>query len=550
MIASSPNVRRGAGGIAAVIMLVFVQLLIVGAILTGTRDSSMSKVRLDTTQAFYATESGMNMSVREVIRNVDEDLDGGVGTISNDGNANNDPTLLGARFAVEGAVAGTDRTFTSNGRAGLARRKSSTIVDGVTDTLAQTVMAGFGRDSNNQPRYSTWNGTSWTTSSALSTVNAEPKWVRMKICPTRNETCMIIETEADRVYVFFYNGTTWGTPYLLSSDTGGTYDRPEDLAYEQLSSQAVCVYWKGTSGTFGYRRYNGITFLPEQTISSPFTTEADFVSLYPRPASNQIVLLTADGIAGSKLSASLWNGGTWGAWSTMTATLETNNEECYSMAFESLSGRGMAVYFELLQAAPRYRTLTGTTWSSQSTMPTVGATGRWLRVAASPTSNDILFAALDSSNDLNVNRWNGSAWGTNTELEANCVASDRRTFDIIYERSTGKGLLVYSESGVNAFRYRTWNGSTWSSEMSGPNLGSVPQIITLARGIGNSEVVVACSDASRRLHLVRWNGTSMSTNTIIENTLSGSAAYYSFAVPEPSVAPYQPRVESFTEVMP
>jgi hypothetical protein len=372
----------------------------------------------------------------------------------------------------------------------------------------------------------------------------------MKICPTRNETCMIIETENDHVYVYFYNGTGWSAPYLLSTDTGGTNDRPEDLAYEQLSSNAVCIYWKGTSSTFGYRRYNGTTFLSEQTLASPFTTEADFVTLFPRPASNDIVLLSADGIAGAKLAGTIWNGSSWSSWTTLVASLESNNQECYSMAYETLTGRGLAVYIESGLNTPRYRTLTGTTWSSQGTLPNIGAVGKWVRLAADPTSNSIAFAALDGNNDLNVNFWNGSAWGANTEFEANCVNFDRRQFDVAYDRGTGKALLVYTESGLNAFRYRVWNGTSWSAEASGPTLGSVPQIITLSRGVGSGELVVACSDASMRLHLVRWDGSAMGADTVIESALSGQVQYYSFAVPEPSVTPYKPRVEGFAEVMP
>ncbi len=544
---SGKHLRRGAGGIAAVIMLVFAQFFIVGAVVTGARDLDITPMRLDTARAFYAAEAGMNMSVRETMSGTDED--GGVGTISNDSNANNDPQLVTARFCVTSTVTAGVASVSAAGRSGNAKRKADATLNGIKSFSTQTIMTGFGRLASNQPRYRTWDGTSWSASQALSSTNFEPKWVRMKICPSRNETCMLTENINKEVHARFYNGTTWGSLFLLSSDTGGNNDRPEDLAYEQESGDALCIYWKGTAAKFGYRIYNGTTFASEQLLSSPFTTEADFVTLYPRSDTDDIVLLTADGIAGGKLAAAFWNGSSFGAWTTLVASLESNNMECYSMSFESQTGKGVAVYIETGQATPRYRTLTGSTWSSQGSLPTIGGVGQWVRTAADPTSNKILFVALDDTNDINANVWSGSAWGTNVELETNCAANDRRQFDVLFERSTGKALLVYVENGANAFRYRTWNGSSWSAELTGPSLGAQPQIIHLARGIGDREIVVACSDGLTKLQLVRWDGTSMSSSTVAETTLSGQLQYYSFALPEPTVQP-QPRVQTWAEVTP
>lgn len=541
--------RRGAAALAGVILLVFAQLIIVGAVIAGSREQDMTRVRLETTRAFYATEAGCNMAIREAISGIDEDHDGAIGTISNDNNTNNDPTLAAAQVSVSRSAASGLTALVSNGRSGQAKRKADVRMQGVIGGLPQTVMTGFGRGGNNQPRYSVWNGSTWSTSQALTALGAEAKWVRMKICPTRNETSMIIESVNDNVNVMFYNGSTWSAPYLVSTDTGGTNDRPEDVGYEQLSSNALCVYWKGTVSKFGYRVYNGTGFGAEQLLTSPFTTECDFLTLFPRPSTNEIVMLCADGIAGSSLQANVWNGSTFGGWTTMVLALDNNNQECYSMGFESQTGRGVAVYTELLTAAPRYRTLTGTTWSAQAAMPSIGGVAKWIRIAADPTSNKLLFAAQDDQGDLNVNVWSGTAWGSNVEHDTAVPNYDRRQFDVLFERATGRALLVYVEGGQNVFRYRTWNGSAWSSEMSGPNLGSQPQIITLSRGFAADELFVACSDSNRKLHLVRWSGGVMGGDNAVENGLSGQVQYYSFAVPEPTVAP-NPRVNSWSEVLP
>src|ERR1043165_4605546 len=116
--ASASSNRRGAGGIAIVIALVMLQLLIVGAIVAESRDQNMTKIRLDTTRAFYAAEAGDNMAVRECLTGIDEDHDGSIGTISSDGNANNDPALGQARLTVDRALVGGLTQLAARGRAG------------------------------------------------------------------------------------------------------------------------------------------------------------------------------------------------------------------------------------------------------------------------------------------------------------------------------------------------------------------------------------------------------------------------------------------------
>ncbi len=408
------TVRRGAGGIAIIIALVFLQLLVVGAIVTETRDQDISRIRLDATRAFYAAEAGSNMALRESISGLDEDHDGVIGTISSDGNANNDPTIGTARFTVDRALVSGVTQIVSSGRAGLARRKADARVSGVIGGVTQTVMAAFGKGTNTTPRFSKWSGSAWGSSANMPDIGGQPKWVRMKICPTRNETWAVIEDLSSRVNVLFYNGTTWSSPYLVSTDTGGTNDRPEDVGYEQNSSDALCVYWRGTIGKFGYRVYNGTSFSAETTIANPFATECDFLALYPRPTSDEMVLLAADGNAGGPLVGAFWSGGSFLSWTQLCASIDTNNQECFGMAYESQTGKGVAVYTESGVATPRYRTLTGSTWSSQASLPTVGGVAKWIRLAADPTSNQILFALSGPDPGAPIRNWKPTAAQTTT----------------------------------------------------------------------------------------------------------------------------------------
>lgn len=115
--------RRGAVGIGSVVALVFLQLLLVGGIVTGARDQGQSVQRLNTMRAFYAAEGAMNMAIREMVNNADEDGDGTIGSISNDGNSANDPVIGTSQVYVVKSASGTVFALTSRARCDQCRRQ-------------------------------------------------------------------------------------------------------------------------------------------------------------------------------------------------------------------------------------------------------------------------------------------------------------------------------------------------------------------------------------------------------------------------------------------
>ncbi len=129
---NAPRPRRAFAGVSMVLVLVIFELLLIGAVVSVSRDHDLTIWRLQTVQAEYAAEAGVNMSVREMIKFTDEDGDGTVGSISDDGDSNNDPILGNARVLVtmspdDPAVGQT--TMTSVGRSGQSRRKMTTILE-------------------------------------------------------------------------------------------------------------------------------------------------------------------------------------------------------------------------------------------------------------------------------------------------------------------------------------------------------------------------------------------------------------------------------------
>ena len=124
--------RRGTVAVAVIVMLMIINLIVLSMTISQAHDHDLTVRRLETVQALYAAEAGVNMAVRELMEDADEDIDGTIGTISNDTDDGTDPTLGNAAFVVV-AVADTpfvgQTTLTSQGRSGEARRQMSTVIE-------------------------------------------------------------------------------------------------------------------------------------------------------------------------------------------------------------------------------------------------------------------------------------------------------------------------------------------------------------------------------------------------------------------------------------
>ncbi|MBL1216076.1 MAG: hypothetical protein D8M59_01115 [Planctomycetes bacterium] len=125
------NTRRSRGAViaAVVVLLLAANIAIIGFALTVTSDQSIAVDRLDTVRAFYAAEAGVSMAVRELMLSEDEDGDGSIGSISDDGNPDNNPTLPQASVVVTVSTGGgSDVTLTSTGSAGQSRRSLEALL--------------------------------------------------------------------------------------------------------------------------------------------------------------------------------------------------------------------------------------------------------------------------------------------------------------------------------------------------------------------------------------------------------------------------------------
>jgi hypothetical protein len=543
-----PHLReRGAVGIAIVIVLVILQLVIVIAVVAGSRDQNLIARRMETQRALYATEAGVNMAVRELMKGVDYDGDGGIGTISNDGNSANNPVIGAGSVSVSAATSGSQRTLTSVGVSGAGRRTSRAVVNQVSVSSPRTIV--YGDPSTNLPRYRTWSGSAWSSSGTMLNVGGNARWAVLKKCPFRNEVIAAFSDAGDDINAMVYDGSTWGSLVEATTNLGTNTDRPFYFAYEQSAGDGLLVYRSGAGAILYYRTWNGTAWSAQNSVSIPGSGDPKFVKLVPKPNSNEIMLICLD--SANDVSALVWNGTSFGnSLRLESSTFDSGNEQL-DAAYERSSGRCMIAWSRSGTNLPAYRIWSGSAWLSQGSLTDVGGSTKWLRLAADPAGNKIIAATLDGVADVNVQVWSGSSWGSVSQFETAAVNTDRRNFDLAFEPAGTRALLMWGRSSQQTPFYRVYSGSSWSAEAAGPALGSgmLPSIIQMVPSASGQEIMIAIlrrSDGA--LWGMRWNGSAIVDTQTLAADVAGPNSDECFMISDLPWGTAQ--ILSWTEVAP
>jgi hypothetical protein len=111
-------------------------------------------------------------------------------------------------------------------------------------------------------------------------------------------------------------------------------------------------------------------------------------------------------------------------------------------------------------------------WGGQAEMATSDYPVRFTRVAYSPISTRItekIVVTLSDDGKLDAYVWNGASWAvTNNIGNVGTTAYAYKCFDVAYEKTSGKAMLVYAVVDTDTthdLAYKTWiYGTGWSSE--------------------------------------------------------------------------------------
>ena len=524
----SPNrvlarARGGSAAVAVLVLLVVLQLVVLGVAWGGARDQGASVDRVDAARAYYATEGVANMAMREVFNNADEDGDGGVGTISNDSVPGTDPAVSLGQASCASSVSGGTTTYTVNGRSGGAIKRIQFAAS--TGANPKVVFA----DSVNQHKYVTGkSGTTWTTPAVADSHTDVTRWVVLRDCPTRSEFAMGGLDTSSGLRVAFWSGGSFGAATTVTTNTGTNATRAFDLSYEQASGDLLAACWDAASNAVHFRTASGSTLSPQSTLTLPSTAQVNWISLVPKPASDEVMLLALN--SGNVLYACVWSGSAWGSVTTITSGAASASYECFAGAYERVSGRFLLVYGESTNAYATYRTYTGAGgWSGTASTPTIGSNGiYWVRLAPRPGTDEVLMGTMDNPGNAHGAHWSGSAWGgvvsTGTHLWAGA-----RSMDVVYDAAGGIGMFAY-DIGDTYLRYRTWTGSAFSAQLTGPDVVEWLLFIQLRPAPTGGRIHGLVTGYSNGLYLFEWDGAAFGASAQVSTNLQGGYASWEAAM--------------------
>ena len=174
----------------------------------------------------------------------------------------------------------------------------------------------------------------------------------------------------------------------------------------------------------------------------------------------------------------------------------------------------MIAYGEGTVQTPRYRIWNGSSWSSESSAPTVNAIIRSVALKSSPVGGEYLLGTIGSDRDATVQVYSGGAWGEQSDIANNVSNVDARGLDVAWETLSGHAMAVACD-GDNEPSYSHWDGSNWTTPTSTITLGATTtcEWIRLASDPVSDEIIMMARNTGSRFYAAIWNGSSWTSTT-------------------------------------
>lgn len=380
--------------------------------------------------------------------------------------------------------------------------------------------------SNTQkPRYRNWDGSQWLSEASANSVGGMLIWTVMQSSPKRDEIILGTLDDNKDINVQIWDGSAWGAAEELSTNENSTSTRGFDIAYEQISGDAMVVYNKNNYVP-KYRFWNGSAWGDEAFVNATDGGNGyiKWIRLISKPDSDEILLAYLD--SENDLRTQIWNGLTWMSVNKLTTTVQTSDYQSFDVVYEQGTGNAKVVWSDTDNI--NYSTWNGSFWNTNA-INIFKDTDHpyWIKLASDPNSNNILMSEQNSVKDIYVSAWNGSSWSSKLKIEDDTDSINKRIMDVAFEGISGKGLVVWGDKTTTP-KYKTWNNSSWSLvDLSASNHGGDDtRWVQLSSDPLSNNIFLMTSDKNNDINIQQWNGSVWSSTTEVES--SSSNDYESF----------------------
>ena len=182
----------------------------------------------------------------------------------------------------------------------------------------------------------------------------------------------------------------------------------------------------------------------------------------------------------------------------------------------AVTPKSMMVY-DTNTNVPKYRIWDGTAWGAEANATALAASGivQYVVLEFSRTRDEAILGTMDALGDIRTQVWNGTSWSATT-LHANVGTTNdgQRGFDIAYETSGDRAIIVYNNANSADPSYKIWSAGAWSAAtaITNPATTGAPLWIELAANplSASNEIAMMFIDANIDVYGMAWTGTAWS----------------------------------------
>ena len=209
----------------------------------------------------------------------------------------------------------------------------------------------------------------------------------------------------------------------------------------------------------------------------------------------------------------------------------TTPEKRFDIAYESQSGEALLVY-GVVSTDPAqdiaYRTYSSGAWGPEQFLDDAGEAAdiqySVINLASKMGTNEIgLIGGDDTNNNVNAWIWDGSAFGSATEITATAENPDEEQMAIAWESSSGNLMAVAAEAASATFSFEEFTTS-WSAAATATCAGITIRWMSLKPNplASANDMILAVGDNNGDLHTCYWDGSAWAAMVTQDTTLDYS----------------------------
>ncbi len=313
------------------------------------------------------------------------------------------------------------------------------------------------------------------------------------------------------------DGLTVSTWYQTTGDqfaTGDNRNIETTATQAQITTtitEAMVAYGESSTLFPRYRIWSGSEWSEaENALSTNALVEWAELKAGTKRSEYALATLGTDG----DVNVQIYDGNarTWGDMNELVTEIPVTGYRGVDIAYETDSGDLLAVACSDDDAV--FSVWDGASWSTTTSLSLTKATDcQFIKMASDPDSDEIITVfkhEFTGDPDYEALVWTGSSWSASNLTFGAISQAANEGITVEYEESGDQAIVAVANGGGNNFVYNTWNGSSWSGNLTNA-LQDDFQHGVLKRDVGTDRMALCGIDVDGQVTSTVWDGSAWGT---------------------------------------